>query len=315
MDYLLNANETAEWLIKSEEILKTNRYKFILKNSQSPGDVLLLTSCVRDVKRWYPHVELAVETSTPQIWENNPYIDSLNEKDSDVTSVDMQYEIIHESNQNMDRHFIHGFIHDFNAKLGFSVKLTEFKPDIHLTDYEKNTPVFDDQPDKFVVLVAGGKNDFKSKWWWKEGWTDVVKGCPDVKFIQVGRTSKSKENNHIHDMINEENCINKLDKTSDRELIRLVYQSVGTLSVVTLAMHLAAAFDKHAAVIAGGHEPWWWEKYPGHDYFHTIGRLECCRYGGCWKGSCENLNENKRQKCLELINPQMVSDAINKWFE
>lgn len=310
MDYLQKANEMAEWLIKSEEILKVNQSKIILKNFQSPGDILMLTACVRDAKRWYPHLQLSVETTAPEIWDNNPYITKLHGYDPDVTCVDMQYEIIHNSNQELHQHFIHGFIHDFNTKLGLAVKLTEFKPDIHLTEEEKNTPVFEDQPEKFVVLVAGGKTDFKTKWWWKEGWTKVVKGCPDIQFIQIGKTDESS---HIHDQIDEPNVINKLGQTDNRQLFRLIYQSVGTLSVVTMAMHLAAAFDKHAAVIAGGHEPWWWEKYPKHDYFHSIGRLDCCRFGGCWKGNCENLSDNNRQKCLELINPKSVSTVINNW--
>jgi hypothetical protein len=107
--------------------------------------------------------------------------------DPDVTPIDMEYEIIHQSNEEVHRHFIHGFIHHFNTKLGFAVKLTEFKADLHLTEEEKHTPVFYDQPQKFVVLMAGGKTDFRSKWWWKEGWTEVVKGCPHVTFIQVGK--------------------------------------------------------------------------------------------------------------------------------
>ena len=106
-----------------------------------------------------------------------------------------------------------------------------------------------------------------------------------------------------------------MGKTTTRVLIRLVYQSTGTLSVVTAVMHMAAAFDKHAAVIAGGHEPWWWERYPGHDYFHTIGQFPCCRYGGCWKKDCENKNDAGRQRCLELIKPKDVAKKIKAWFE
>jgi hypothetical protein len=64
MDYFQNANETAEWLLKSEEMRKINRNKFLLKNFQCPGDVLMLTACVRDIKRWYPELEIGVETST-----------------------------------------------------------------------------------------------------------------------------------------------------------------------------------------------------------------------------------------------------------
>ena len=310
MDYLLDANEQTEWLIKSGKIDDFGRNRFILKNFQCPGDLLMLSACIRDIKRWYPHILLDVRTSCNDIWINNPLLTDLDQNDPSVFELDMQYEIIHKSNENIHAHFIHGFIDDFCKKTGFIVKLTEFKPDIYLTEEEKNTPVFKDQPDKFVVLVAGGKTDYRSKWWWKEGWTDIVKNCPEIQFIQVG---KIDEDSHIHDVIEADNCINKTGKTSIRELLRLVYQSQGTLSVVTGVMHMAAAFGKHAAVIAGGHEPWWWEKYPGHNYFHTIGQFPCCRYGGCWKGECENKSERNRQRCLELIDPKKVANIIKKW--
>lgn len=312
MELICDTKEHFEWLMKSEEIHKLNRTKFILKNAQPPGDILMLTACVRDIKQWYPNIQIGVDTSAGEIWDNNPNITHLDANDPDTFELDMQYEIIHESNEKMENHFIHGFINDFNGKTGYAVKLTGFKPDLYLTDDEKNTPVFDDLPEKFVILNAGGKTDFESKWWWNEAWCAVVNLCPDVTFVQIGKTD---ENSHVHEKINAPNCIDKLGQTSLREFIRLVYQSSGTLSVVTCLMHLAAAFDKHAAVIAGGHEPWWWEKYPGQDYFHTIGRLSCCRFGGCWKGQCENKNENNRQKCLELINPEDVAEKINGWFK
>lgn len=309
MEYMKDSNEYAEYLIKSGKIEKS---KFILKNFQCPGDLLMLSSCVRDIKKWYPHIQLDVKSSCDDIWLNNPYLTNLNENDPSVFEIDMQYEIIHQSNENVHAHFIHGFIDDFNKKTGYLVKLTEFKPDVHLTDEEKENPVFEDQPEKFVVIVSGGKTDYKSKWWWNDAWAEVVNNCPDIQFIQVGKTD---EREHVHNKINASNCIDKLGKTNTRELLRLVYQSSGTASVVTAVMHMAAAFDKHAIVVAGGHEPWWWEKYPGHDYFHTIGKFNCCRYGGCWKGQCENMNESKHQRCLESIDPKEVSKAINDWFE
>lgn len=310
MQYMFSPEEYCEWLIKSGEVDKINRNKFILKNHQCPGDLLMLTACVRDIKIWYPNVILDVDTSDTNMWLNNPHLDHLEKNDPDVIELDMQYEIIHESNTNVHAHFIHGFIDDFNKKTGLAVKLTQFKPDVHLTEEEKEEPVFKDQPNKFVLMIAGGKDDYKTKWWWEEAWTEVVKACPDIQFVQIGK----KANDHKHSTIHADNCINKIGKTSTRDMLRLVYQSAGTLSVVTAIMHMAAAFDKHAAVIAGGHEPWWWEKYPGHDYFHSIGRLDCCRFGGCWKGECENKSKKGRQRCLELIDPRQVAQAIESWF-
>jgi ADP-heptose:LPS heptosyltransferase len=306
--------ERAEWLAKSETI---PHKRYILKNHQCPGDILMLSAAVRDIKIWNPDFDIDIRTSCDTIFDNSPYITKLEEGDPSVRVLDMHYEIIHESNQNMHQHFIHGFIKDFNEQAGCSIKLTDFKPDLHLSEEEKKTPVFPDQPERFVVLNAGGKTDYKTKWWWKSAWTEVIKQCPDVQFVQIGKPDKKDTGagQAIHEEIDAPNVLHKINQTSFREVIRLVYQSAGTLSVVTSIMHIAAAFDRKAAVIAGGHEPWWWEKYPGHDYFHTIGALDCCRLGGCWKKECDNKNEKDRQKCMEMIDPTKVATAIRAWFE
>lgn len=307
------SGESGEWLAKSEKIPHT---RYVLKNHQCPGDILMLSACVRDIKVWNPHFEIDIRTSCDAIFESNPHITKLKEDDPSVRVLDMHYETIHQSNQNMHQHFIHGFIKDFNEQAGCSIKLTQFKPDIHLTEKERETPVFKDLPEKFIVLNAGGKTDYKTKWWWNSAWKIVIENCPDIQFIQVGKpdSKDTGAGQAIHEKLNCPNVIHKINQTSMRELIRLVYQSVGVLSVVTSIMHMAAAFDRHAAIVAGGHEPWWWERYPGHDYFHTIGALECCLVGGCWKKDCENKNEQGRQKCMDLIDPIKVSSAINAWI-
>lgn len=303
----------SEWRSKSESQEHT---RYILENYQCPGDILMLTACVRDIKTWKPYYEIDVRTSCDELFDHNPNITPLKEDDPSVWKMRMDYEIIHQSNQDMTKHFIHGFIQDFNEKTGNAIKLTRFKPDVFLTDKEKLTPVFKDQPEKFIVLNAGGKTDYKTKWWWKEAWIQVVRSCKDIQFIQIGKRDKSDTGagKATHTDVKEKNVLNKINRTSMREVARLVYQSVGTLSVVTTVMHLAAAFDKHAAVVAGGHEPWWWERYPGHDYFHTIGQLDCCRTGGCWKKECENINNKGHQQCLEIIDPFAVANAIKAWF-
>jgi len=311
-DYSNWLKEGSEWLAKSEKMPNKN---FILKNHQCPGDILMLSACIRDIKTWYPHFSIDIETSCDSIFDNSPYITKLDNSDPSVRLLDMQYEIIHQSNQDMNKHFIHGFIQDFNERTGNSVKLTQFKPDLHLSEDEKK-PVFNNQPEKFIVLNAGGKTDYTTKWWWKEAWTEVINLCPEINFIQIGKSDKKDTGagKATHSLIELPNVLNKLNKTSFREVIRLVYQSVGTLSVVTSIMHIAAAFNKRACVIAGGHEPWWWEKYPNHDYFHSIGALDCCRLGGCWKKDCENKSDAGKQKCLELIDPKKVAETLRSWF-
>ncbi len=303
----------AEWVAKSESQQHT---RYILENYQCPGDILMLSACVRDIKTWNPKFDIDVRTSCDELFDHNPNITKLDEDDPSVWKLRMNYETIHESNQNMHKHFIHGFIQDFNEQTGRSIKLLQFKPDVHLTEDEKKIQVFDDQPKKFVVINAGGKTDYLTKCWWPEAWQEIISLCNDIQFIQVGKRDKKDTGagKAMHAALEGDNIISKIDQTTMREMARLIYQSVGTLSVVTTVMHLAAAFDRPAAVVAGGHEPWWWERYPGHNYFHTIGQLDCCRTGGCWKKDCENKNDAGRQKCLELIDPKDVANAIKSWF-
>jgi len=117
-----------------------------------------------------------------------------------------------------------------------------------------------------------------------------------------------------------------------RDLIRLVYYADGILCPVTLHMHLAAAVPlppgrkrlRSCVVIAGGREPAHWEQYPGHHYLHTIGALECCATGGCWKsrtvplgdGSkldhpealCRDVTSNGLPLCMEMITSRQVRE-------
>jgi hypothetical protein len=100
-------------------------------------------------------------------------------------------------------------------------------------------------------------------------------------------------------------------------------------------MHLAAAVPlpegrkrlRHCVVIAGGREPAHWEQYPGHHYLHTIGQLDCCAAGGCWKsrtvplgdGSpldkpeslCRDVTPHGLPRCMDMISSDRVSELIH----
>ncbi|PWU08851.1 MAG: hypothetical protein C5B50_28645 [Verrucomicrobia bacterium] len=123
-------------------------------------------------------------------------------------------------------------------------------------------------------------------------------------------------------------------KTSLRDLIRLVHFADGILCPVTLHMHLAAAVPlpagrkrlRHCIVVAGGREPAHWEQYPGHHYLHTIGQLDCCATGGCWKsrtvplgdGSpldqpqslCRDVTPRGMPRCMDMISAHRVCELI-----
>jgi len=261
----------------------------------------MLTAAVRDLHMHYPgQFATDVRTPCPHLWENNPFITKIDDRDPEVESIVCEYPLIHRSNQE-PWHFLHAY----GSFLADHLKLpqimpTAFRGDIHLSEEERGWIgqvegiVGDDQP--FWIVVSGGKQDFTTKWWCPSRLQKVVNHFKNqVRFVQIG------ESGHHHPPL--ENVIDLRGKTDLRQLVRLVYHSSGVICPVTLLMHLAAAVpmrsdrkpprNRPAVVIAGGREPPNWEAYPQHQFLHSIGTLPCCDDGGCWKARVFPLNDGE----------------------
>lgn len=314
--------------------------KIILKNMQSPGDILMLTAAIRDLHLAHPGKFITdVRTSVKSIWDNNPYIKPLDEKDPDVTVIKAEYPLIHQSNK-APYHFIHGFRMHLEKELGVSIPATAFKGDIHLAPQEKRwvsqVQEITGEDTRFWLIVSGGKYDFTAKWWNPHRWQEIVDyfwRANGITFVQVG------EKNHNHPPL--DNVINLVGKTDMRQMIRLMYHADGVICPVTMLMHLAAAVEtkpgrpknRPCVVVAGGREPAQWEAYPHHMYLHTNGALKCCDNGGCWKSRVVPRNDGDEKdkslcerpvisengviipKCLEMIKPIDVIRSIEKYQE
>jgi ADP-heptose:LPS heptosyltransferase len=309
--------------------------KLILKNSQSPGDILMLTAAVRDLHRSCPGQFLTdVRTPCPGLWEHNPHITKLSESDKSVQVIDCHYPLIHKSNHG-PWHFLHGFTYFLADQLEIKIQPSEFRGDIHLSEREKSwiSQVQEIAGGRvpFWIIVAGGKYDFTIKWWDVKRYQEVVNILSEkILFVQVG------ERRHYQPAL--ENVIDLRGKTSLRQLVRLVYHSQGVLCPVTFAMHLAAAVpvkggkpkNRPCVVVAGGREPPHWEAYPHHQFIHTVGALRCCDHGGCWKARTRPLGDGDKKdqpeslcvdvvgdlpRCMDMITPGEVVCRIERYFE
>jgi ADP-heptose:LPS heptosyltransferase len=306
---------------------------WIFENWLSAGDIVMLTAAVRDLHRAYPgQFRTDVRTSAPALWAHNPYLTPLDRKGRRVRSMICHYPLIHRCNTT-PYHFIHGFIEYLNDELGLKIKPTDFKGDIHLSEEEKESPgpvetaLGKRRP--YWIIAAGGKYDYTIKWWHRRRWQEVVNHFQKkLLFVQVG------EKGHYHPPL--QGVLDLRGKTSLRELIRLVYHADGIVCPVTLHMHLAAAVPlpegrkrlRPCIVIAGGREPAHWEQYPGHYFLHTIGALECCAKGGCWKsrtvplgdGSgldkpnslCVDVTPKGLPRCMDMISAHQVCKLIQQ---
>jgi ADP-heptose:LPS heptosyltransferase len=309
--------------------------KLILRNFQSPGDIVVLTAAVRDLHRSYPGQFMTdVRTPCPHLWENNPYITRLDEKDPEVEVIECRYPLIHQSNQK-PRHFIEGFIEFLNQRLELRVTPSAFKGDIHISDREKRwysqirEIIGEDVP--FWIIVAGGKWDFTIKWWEHRRFQEVVDHFQKrILFVQVG------EKGHHHLPLR--GAIDLRGKTDLRQLVRLVYHAQGVFCPVTLLMHLAAAVEvkggrpknRPCVVVAGGREPPHWEAYPHHQFIHTVGTLLCCDNGGCWRSRTLPLGDGDKKdgaaslclnvvgalpRCMDMISSADAVRRIEMYFQ
>jgi Mannosyltransferase putative/Glycosyltransferase family 9 (heptosyltransferase) len=309
--------------------------KLVLKNGYSPGDVVMMTAAVRDLHLGYPGRFLTdVRTACPELWEHNPYLTPLSDREPGVQIIECSYPLIDQSNWR-PYHCLHGFTEFLNDRLGLRIKPTAFKGDIHLSPLEQSWHsqvhelTGEDTP--FWIVAAGGKYDISIKWWDAARYQRVIDHFRGkIQFVQVGAPG------HHHPKLR--GAIDLRGKTNLRELVRLVYHAQGVLCSITALMHLAAAIEtkegrpqkRPCVVVAGGREPVHWEAYPDHQFIHTNGALPCCQGGGCWRDRVFPLGDGDERdqsdhlcrnvvrglpRCMDLISADEVIRRIQWYFQ
>jgi hypothetical protein len=290
----------------------------------------MLSAALRDLHRLCPGQFLTdVRTVFPELWLHNPYITQLESFDPTVETLGCDTMFIAQSDRG-PCHYIYAFLDFLNRRLGLRLEPTEFRGDIHLSEAELAAPspirelTGKDAP--YWIVCAGGKYDLTTKWWAAERYQQVVDHFRGrIQFVQVGYAG------HYHPRL--DGVMDLRGRTNLRQLIRLVHNTEGVLCGVTSLMHLAAAVPRPlhrtglrpCVVIAGGREPPHWEAYPGHQFIHTMGALECCATTGCWKSRTTPLGDGSTDdepekrcvavvgslpRCMDLITAQDVIRRI-----
>jgi hypothetical protein len=315
--------DTPKKVVESTSIVSSSgsdKRKVIFKNFQAPGDIVMMTAAIRDLHLNHPGKFITdVRTNSMGIWESNPYITKLDEKEPGVEVYSAEYPLINQSNQG-PYHFSEGFTDHFETLLGVRIRNRLCRGHIVIGSNEdgwgwteRNTwfSQFGYAADvHYWILNAGFKNDFTAKMWPVERYQKVIDHFAGrVVFVQMGHKS------HNHPELN--GTINLVGKTDDRQLIRLVWASSGVLTPCSYPMTLAAAVpvkqgtcngrrDRPCVVIAGGREPSHWQAYTSHQFIHTCGSLPCCDNGGCWKSRIKPIGDNdekdRKNMCEYVVN-------------
>jgi ADP-heptose:LPS heptosyltransferase len=315
--------------------------RLVIKQQLAPGDAVVLTALVRDLMATHPgEYEIYIDTKSPQLWRHNPNIvhAGLGFRMPEAQYVTSEYGEGLKRQNYETIHFLSWLYRDFKERTGIDVPVRIPRGDLHLAENEK-TPMAG-LPHHYWVLVAGGKIDIPTKVWEAARWQQVVNLLREkgIRVVQAGSVSQDNwqpELEGVHDMVG---------RTMLRDTLQLVQNAAGVLCGVSYPMHLAAALEKPCVVVAGGREAWWWEAYhPAnrgflgaekdirvpHRFLHTIGRLDCAPYHGCWRQYlranakskphqiCKRLIARTHQdipECLHLITPEMVVENVMAYY-
>ena len=258
----------------------------------APGDALVLTGAIRDLKKTYPELKINVSTTAQYIWENNPYLDKSITKDNAEKVIKGDYPLIHKSNDGVFNFFQAPRIH-IARELGLPVASGDYAVDVHLTDAEKNENL--GLPERYWVINAGFKNDYTNKGWEAARYAEVVHRLRGkVTFVQVGELNPHHQHKHI------EGAIDLIGKTNGRRFLQVVYHSAGVLTGCSYPMHLSSMVAdpktsrklRPCVCILGGREPIVWVQQRNMQCLHCSGLLDCCKDGGCWRSRIVKLNDN-----------------------
>ena len=311
-----------------------------IDQGQCPGDIIMLTAAVRDIKAAYPDMRINVDTTCQELWANNPCLDSSLRREEADAHIYAEYPDIHRSNDGA-YHFCHAFRHFLADVLGLRIPQGPARGEVFIDNAEAdafgNRLLAGGLPQRgFWLVNAGIKRDYTCKGWELERWQKVVDLTSDaVTWIQIGAME------HNHPALSR--VIDWRGQTTTRDLVLLMHRAGGVITPVSFPMHLAAAtpmFCEKATrrrpciVVAGGREPPSWVSYNEQRYVHTCGALPCCDNGGCWKSRVTRLNDGDKkdeslclhlvpsrltgrqiQRCMDMITPEAVAGFVRDYLE
>jgi ADP-heptose:LPS heptosyltransferase len=285
----------------------------VFHNRQAIGDILTFTAGVRDFKKAFPNTKVGVISTAMHIWDNNPHIDHQFRDQSKIVKIGPGF-LTNKSNY-WNHHMCNAFRMDIQNKLNITFPQGPIRPDIWMTEEEYNRPPIIDGP--YWIFIYGGEPGWPAKQYHK--WQEVI-NClrDDIKIVQLG------VKHHPYPALN--GVVNYIGKTEDRnrgirDLFNIFLHAQGSLGLVSMHMHLSAAFNNPCVVVAGAREPAWFTQYFGHQYVQANGTMSCSETRACWAckmDGCRNQvdhNGKKIPKCVSIIEPEEVAGAVRKYYE
>jgi len=298
----------------------------LFHNRQAFGDILTMTCAIRDFKTQFPNTRVGVNTTAMHIWDNNPHIDHTFRPGSlsaNKSTVKIGPGFLTNKSGLWDYHMANAFRMDIQNKMGLKITQGQIRPDIWFTEDEYNRKPIIEGP--YWIFIYGGEPGWPSKQYhrWQEV-IDILKD--DITFVQLG------VKHHPYPRL--KNVIDFVGRTEHRDtgirdLFNIFLHAQGSMGLVSMHMHLSAAFNNPCVVLAAGREPASFTQYYGHQYIQNNGALPCVETKACWacklKG-CRNLvkpthppteghNTLEVPRCCDIIEPEQIAEGVRMYYK
>lgn len=291
-----------------EESKKSLPLSLSFHNHQAIGDILTMTCAIRDFKTQFPDTQITVDTTFKDIWKNNPYIQ--HELRTDTNIVRIGTGAATRKSNDTDLHMCNAYRTCIEGLLNVKIDQGPIRPDLWLTKNEYEQKPLIDGP--YWIIVYGGAPHWPVKQYHR--WQEVIDILKDkITFVQVGVKDQ-------YPILN--NVIDYTGKTDNfRDLINVFLHSQGSVGLVSMHMHMSAAFQNPCVVVAGAREAPWFTQYYGHQYIQTTGTLNeiarCHQEKSCWACKLEGCKNqiNNIPKCTTIIEPEEIANAIEKYYK
>jgi len=288
--------------------------RVVIGDWHSLGDSVEDTIALSWLHASQPEMEIGFSGFASELFYNIPWV-TINPNWADAEKIDISMDLIHNCNQNGVQ-VVYAIVHDLERKLNVQIEPKALQSPITISPDEDSNEWFSERkiPEKYWVVNGGCKQDFPIKGWSYSYFQRVIDLTKDkIAWVQVGKSE------HLHRPLT--GVVNLINRTSIRDLCKIVYRSSGVLTPISSTLHLATMATKSGGirptvVIGGGREPQSFCLYPCHHWFSSIGTLDCCKNGGCWKSTldtCKHLTSVGGEKvptCMANITPEEVAKKI-----
>lgn len=265
------------------------------------GDAAENLIAIYDFHKTNPDVKVCYRGFGEEFFYNQPWIDWSITKENADQVVQITMDLINNSGRN-GIHFVRAIEHDITKKTGLPIEPGSLVLPIAFSQEEINdSRIFEENNIRgnYWIINAGGKPDCPTKHYPLEYFQTIVDLTKDkIQWVQIGLPE--------HQFGKLDGVISLVGKTNSfRDLFKIMYRSVGVLTIMSAPMHLAAMpcfgtnRPRPCVVLGGGREPQSLSLYPNHHWFSSIGTLDCAATG-CWRWRVND--NNNGTPCSHPVN-------------